>query len=89
VSYPEHRVRRLWAAQEYEGHDLPPYPHEGDGKLIGRVVMFPEFLTNLQITAPAGFYHRFKGGVQFHYLEAHYKAKEKRQNRQFYEKKPR
>jgi hypothetical protein len=80
VSYLEHRVRRLWAAEEYEGHDLPPY---GDGKLIGRVVMFPESASNRRYVIPPGQYPITP------MIEAHYKAKEKRQNRQFYEMKPR
>ena len=68
--YTEQRTRRLWAAHDYVGWDRPPYPHEGAGRNIGRVVMAGPF---------AGFYPR--GTAKWAELDATIKLKERAQNR--------
>lgn len=71
--FVDQRTRRLWAAEDYIGWDMPPYPHEGAGTNIGRVVM----------TGPmAGFYPR--GTAKWSELDVTIKLKERAQNRRMF-----
>lgn len=76
VPFHEHRARRLWAAEQYEGTDRPPYPFQTDqGRCIGRVLMRPMMFRG----------KRLVGLVSFDPLmEIEFKAKEKRQNRKHF-----
>jgi hypothetical protein len=85
-AYAEHRARRMWAAQDYEGWELPPYPFANDGVIphnIGRVLLFPE-ITAGGFGFEAGLWPVEDGG--FNMLKAHFKAKEKRQNREKFDR---
>ncbi len=73
IPFHQHRAQRLWAAENYEGADRPPYPFQSPGgKCIGRVLITPRM-------------HRGKrlvGLVPFDSLmESEIKARERRQNR--------
>lgn len=76
LTYAEHRANRLWEAHDYEGWDRPPYPsNNAPVKRIGRVVMMPEPMMGRR-WLKAGFYPGLDPAI-----EAHYRAKEKAQNR--------
>jgi hypothetical protein len=77
IAFHEHRARRLWAAEEYEGTERPPYPFQtGDARCIGRVLMRPMMFRG----------KRLVGLVPFDRLmEIEFKAREKRLNRKHFQ----
>ena len=75
-SFMMHRARRLWAAENYEGTERPPYPFQTDaGRCLGRVIGLPMHFRGKKIV----------GLVPFDPLmEIEFKAREKRQNRKHF-----
>jgi hypothetical protein len=82
MTYAEHRLRRIWAAYQYEGWGMPPYPTADNPAYVhlGRVVMVKEPINSRYPIEP-GFYPGLNPVI-----EGHYKAKEKRQNREKFDR---
>lgn len=74
-AYTDHRARRMWAAHEYQGWDMPPHPdgRKSAGRLVGSRVadIAPGFYPNS---------HPRKA-----YIDTMFKARERAQNRKHFQ----